>query len=83
MASFRFDAIPIEDVTSAWCDRWASLRATTEAPSTQPRAPAPTSSAVAVNQTRRDRFTGRTISTTAPNCGRGSANAMTLNKHQA
>jgi hypothetical protein len=53
MANFSDEAISTDDVTSAWCDRWASLRATTEAPSTDPTAPAATSTTAAVAHTRR------------------------------
>src|ERR1017187_4332631 len=48
-------------------ERWASLCATTDAPSTDPMVPAATSNTAAVNQTRRGLLIGPTLSTLMPN----------------
>jgi hypothetical protein len=83
IASFRVDAIPVDAVTNAWCDRWASLRATTEAPSIDPVVPAVTSSAAAINQARRERLIGPALSTPVPNGRDVRGNGMNYHEHES
>jgi hypothetical protein len=64
-------------VTNAWWDRCASLRATAEAPSVDPKTPDATSTTAALNHTRRV-FIGPTLSLLASNGKDGWGVAMRL-----